>query len=570
MSTRAGELKGSPAPDWPAVPGTLEPAVVSGYLEAGRAHENAGRVAEATEAYRATIAAAETGGLKRVQVEAMRRLAVVRHHASDPHGARRLCEASFAIATEIGEPVLAAEALNALGIIAFETGAMDESRVFYHRAMQLGGADSRLRGRIQQNLGILANVQGDHEAARSHYHESLSEFQRAADERGCAIAYHNLGMISANDRRWDEADRYYQRSLELARGMGDLRLEGLCRLNHAEVDLAQGSFDLALAGAEAALRIFDTIDSRLDRADAYRVIGTVYRETGRIQLAEARLRSAIDMARESEAILGEAEADRELALLYRAAGRNQEALALLYRAHRLFGQLDARRDLVEIRNRGRLLEETYLTVVREWGQSIESADSYTFGHCDRVARYGVAVATALGLDEHAVQTIRVGAYLHDLGKVKVPHEILNKPARLTPEEFEIIKKHPGWGEELLAEVEFPWDIRTIIRWHHERLDGTGYPDGLVGDEFPLTAQIIGVVDVWDALTTSRSYRAALDLSEAMARIEPSRGWWSPEVFAAFLAVVPTLTVEIQAEPRGLLPGGFEPPRPAAETLAGRG
>ena len=158
-----------------------------------------------------------------------------------------------------------------------------------------------------------------------------------------------------------------------------------------------------------------------------------------------RLRSAVDLAVSTGSILSEAEASRELALLYQSMGRNQEALKLLNAAHRLFGRLDARVDLVDVATKVRKLEETYFAVVREWGQSIESSDSYTFGHCERVADYALGVARELGLDEQQQTTIRIGAYLHDLGKVRVPHEILNKPGSLTPEEFRVIQDAPGVG-----------------------------------------------------------------------------------------------------------------------------
>ena len=203
----------------------------------------------------------------------------------------------------------------------------------------------------------------------------------------------------------------------------------------------------------------------------------------------------------------------------------------------MFGRLDARVDLVDVAGKVAQLEETYAAVVREWGQSIESSDSYTFGHCERVAGYGVAVARAMGLDANGQTTVRMGAYLHDLGKVRVPHEILNKPGPLTPEEFEVIKQHPVWGLELLATVHFPWDIKPIIHWHHERSDGTGYPDRLKGDEIPLSAQIICIVDVYDALTTTRSYRSALSSAEALQRMEESRHWWRPDVYGAFQEAV---------------------------------
>jgi putative nucleotidyltransferase with HDIG domain len=218
-------------------------------------------------------------------------------------------------------------------------------------------------------------------------------------------------------------------------------------------------------------------------------------------------------------------------------GRNQEALQLLNTAHSLFGRLDARVELGDVSGREARLEATYLALVRDWGQSIESSDSYTFGHCERVATYAVDVAQTLGLDEHQRTTVRVGAYLHDVGKIRVAHEILNKPGRLTPEEFDVIKMHPIWGIELLDAVEFPWDIKPIIRWHHEKHDGTGYPDRLRGDEIPLNAQIIGIVDVYDALTTTRSYRPAMTHDEALAEMSKCRHWWRAEVYDAFMRAV---------------------------------
>jgi putative nucleotidyltransferase with HDIG domain len=249
------------------------------------------------------------------------------------------------------------------------------------------------------------------------------------------------------------------------------------------------------------------------------------------------LRTAIELAVGTGAVLSEAEASRELAILRQTTGRNREALTLLSTSHRLFGQLHAQLDQVDVGSKLQDLETTYLAVVRDWGQSIESADSYTHGHCERVATYALAVAEELHLPDVLKTTIRIGAYLHDLGKVKVPHEILNKSGPLTPDEVEIIKQHPVWGLELLAGIDLPWDIEPIIRSHHERYDGTGYPDALSGSDVPLTAQIICVVDVYDALTSTRSYRPAMPKTEALATMEDCRHWWRPDVFQAFLRAV---------------------------------
>jgi putative nucleotidyltransferase with HDIG domain len=495
--------------------------------------ERAGSVEEAVEGYRSAIALAERLSDRRTQAEALRRLSVQHHHRGERDVALKLCERSYTIASEIGDDVLAGEALNVLGIFAFEGGAMEEARTRYLEALARASENPVLRGRIEQNLGVLANTHGDHSDALMHYRRSLAAFESSGEDKGCAIVYHNLGMISSDQQLWEDADRYFRRSLDITRRIGDIHLEGLCLLNHAEVHVARQRFEEARGNAEAALAIFDQLGAKLDKADVYKVLGVVYRETGRHALAESRLRAAIDQAVGTGSVLSEAEASRELARLYQMMGRNQEALRLLSAAHRLFTRLDARVDLVDVASKVSRLEDTYLAVVREWGQSIESADSYTFGHCERVATYSTAVAHQLGSDESQLTAIRLGAYLHDVGKVRVPHEILNKPGRLTDPEFEIIKRHPEWGIELLATIEFPWDIKPMIRSHHEKYDGSGYPDRLSGEEIPVTAQIVCIADVYDALTTTRSYRAAMSKEDAIGRMEESQHWWRPDVYRAF-------------------------------------
>lgn len=344
-------------------------------------------------------------------------------------------------------------------------------------------------------------------------------------------------MVSADRQLWDDAERYFSASLEIAESTGDVNIRGHVLLNRTEVDLARGRYEDARRHAEQALQIFDEMGARDKKALAYKFLGMLYRETGRPMLAEARLRTAVDLAAEVDATLSQAEASRELALLYQGQGRNQDALRMLNSSHRLFGRLNARRDLVDVGTKMAHLESVYLAIVRDWGRSIESTDSYTFGHSERVASYAATLARGLGLDDADVTTVRIGAYLHDLGKVRIPHEILNKPGKLTAEEFGIMKLHPEYGLEMLTSVEFPWDIKPIIRSHHEKLNGTGYPDRLRGDEIPLTAQVICIVDVYDAITTTRSYRSAMNHAAALTEIRSCPDWWRPEVMATFLETI---------------------------------
>jgi len=506
-------------------------------LELARERERAGSLPEAIDRYEAAIAAAEAYGDDAVLAEALRRLAAVRHQRGDAAQGRELCLRSYGVALGVNDDVRAAEALNTLGVMDITTCSFDEARETFLQALELGAASQSLRARVEQNLGVVANIQGQLNEAVARYERSLDAYRSAGDEHGCAMAYHNLGMVSADRGRLDAADCYFQESRAFAERVGDVHLWALCLLNHAEVHVARQKFEDARQNAESALAQFDQLGVQRAKADAYRVIGMVYRETGRPALAESRLRSAIDLANAAGALLAEAEASRELALLHQSMGRNVEALRLLNAAYRLFRRLDARVDLVHVGGKMAELEGSYLALVREWGQSIESSDNYTYGHCERVAKHAVAMARALGLDEHAETTILLGAYLHDVGKVRVPHEILKKKSALTSAELEVLQLHPIWGLELFATVDFPWDLKPIIRSHHERYDGTGYPDRLKGDEIPLGAQIVGILDTFDALTTARADHAPLSVDQAVAEITGHRSWWSDQVFEAFLRVV---------------------------------
>ena len=172
-------------------------------------------------------------------------------------------------------------------------------------------------------------------------------------------------------------------------------------------------------------------------------------------------------------------------------------------------------------------------------RSIEAKDPYTEGHCERLAACAVAVGRVLGLGEEDVTALRRGGYLHDLGKVVVPEAILLKPGPLTPPQREVMKQHPVVGEEICRPLRSLQAVLPIIRHHHERRDGSGYPDGLHGAVIPVTARILQVVDVFDALTTDRPYRRAAPKAAALEALESETraGWWDSEIVRAFREVM---------------------------------
>src|SRR5712691_4518219 len=179
------------------------------------------------------------------------------------------------------------------------------------------------------------------------------------------------------------------------------------------------------------------------------------------------------------------------------------------------------------------------TVLFSLALNIEAKDPYTEGHCDRLSKYSVALAEKLGLPQDLRVALRRGGLIHDIGKLAVPEHILLKPGPLTPEERKIMERHTVIGEEICAPLRSFRHVLPIIRHHHEKQDGSGYPDGLKGEQVPLTARILQITDIYDALTTDRPYRKALPLEKAFAimREEVKRGWWDGSILHEFEAVV---------------------------------
>jgi len=183
--------------------------------------------------------------------------------------------------------------------------------------------------------------------------------------------------------------------------------------------------------------------------------------------------------------------------------------------------------------------ETADSVLCTLGLSVEGRDLYTEGHCERLARRAARLGRHLGLDEESVVALRRGGYLHDLGKIAVPDEILKKGSNLTAEEWEVMKQHPLTGENICKPLKSLRLVLPIIRYHHEHSDGSGYPDGLRQGEIPLLPRILQVVDVYDALRTARPYKPALNHEQASLtmRTESENGLWDKELVGEFFTML---------------------------------
>ena len=209
--------------------------------------------------------------------------------------------------------------------------------------------------------------------------------------------------------------------------------------------------------------------------------------------------------------------------------------ALKIRVRNLIDLICLQRDLHrEVAKKTAQLESLSLHVVHTLAKTIDAKDAYTNGHSERVADYSREIAKRYGYDEAGQEEIYMMGLLHDVGKIGVPDTVINKPGRLTDEEFEMIKRHPVIGAEILATVSEMPKLVTGARWHHERYNGTGYPDGLKGEDIPEEARIIAVADAYDAMTSHRSYREIMAQDKVKSEIEKGIGFQFDEKFARIM------------------------------------
>jgi diguanylate cyclase (GGDEF)-like protein/putative nucleotidyltransferase with HDIG domain len=232
----------------------------------------------------------------------------------------------------------------------------------------------------------------------------------------------------------------------------------------------------------------------------------------------------------------------------------------VYRSYRLYlGRLEAEKERVEVEKRHvEQIASLNMRTIEALALAIEAKDHTTHTHLQRVRTYAIEIAKDLSLSPDEIEALRAAALLHDIGKLAVPEHIINKPGRLTPEEFEKMKVHPLVGAEILDRVAFPYPVAPIVRAHHERWDGSGYPAGLVGEEIPIGARILSVVDCLDALASDRQYRPAIPLHKALETVKQQAGvWFDPKVVEVLERRFEDLERIAQThQDGGFIPSGF--------------
>jgi putative nucleotidyltransferase with HDIG domain len=439
-----------------------------------------------------------------------------------------------------GDTAGVAAAVNQMATANLQRGDLEAAEALYNKAQALAetAGDTFLEAVVAQNLGIVAGMRGNLDAALAHYQQSLATYREREMTEYLGPVLNNMAMAYVTLQRWPDAERCYAEAHEDATRSGDSAAVRMIDVNRVEMWILRGDIEKAwTVGDRVRLSATAALDHRaLDEISKH--IGTIARIRGQYADAEQWLDAAFAGAMKREDLLLAAETAREQAELYELMGKNRETLRALGLSHRLFAKLKAARSLADIAMRVERLETRFYDIVHRWAQNIESKDPYTRGHCERVAEYACALAREVGLEDLTMFWFRIGALLHDVGKIEVPTEILTKNGPLTAEERSIMERHAAAGAEMLRDIEFPWDVLPMIRSHHERWDGKGYPDQLAGEGIPLVARLLCIADVFDALASDRPYRVAFPRDEALAIMQRDVGKaFDPELFDRFLNVV---------------------------------
>jgi putative nucleotidyltransferase with HDIG domain len=522
----------------PLIPAGATSAIVD-LLEEGQRCDRAGLRETARDLYEKALRLVRRGdGAAAAGI--VRRIARSHMEEGEFDTALDCLNAALAISELHGDISGIAHALNWMANGQSARGDLDQADQLYVRALAyaMAGRDDSLEAMISQNRGSISSMRGNLVAALDHYASSLVTYRMLGLRQYLGPVLNNMGLVYTQLDRLDEAQAAYEEAVTHCDAVGDVTHRLLALINSAHLWLAHGNVDRAAELCDSVLTEAVAAGDLRSLGETFRHMGVIARTRGDLPEAERQLTAALANAMAREDLLLAAESSREQAELFEMMGKNTQTLQALSQSHQLFTKLRAKHNLADLEKRVGRLETRFVDVVSRWAQTIESADAYTLGHCERVAEYACALAREIGFDEITMFWFRIGALLHDVGKIDVPIEILNKPGRLTDEERVIMEGHAAAGAVMLRDIDFPWDIIPMVRGHHERWDGRGYPDQLAGTDIAFSARILCVADVYDALTTDRPYRAAFSRDQALAMMANDSGkLFDPELYPIFERVM---------------------------------
>src|SRR5437868_987114 len=377
----------------------VESSAVRESIDRAKHAERDGRWAEACARYGSLVRDPDANSDTRVA--ALRWLGRAYLEQGNRGAALDVLEAAVASADILGSPSAVAQALNVIGIVYQVSGDLDQAAAIYEAARakaELGGDGARI-AMIDQNLGTVAMIRGELADAETAYNLAAEAFEEEGD---------------------------HARQLDLA-------------VNKVQLYIAGRRFDEALAQCDRLLAVAGD-DQAPWRGEVLRHVGVIARERGDFGQASEKLRKAEEHALGSGDLLLRADVAEQLAEVYWAQKRHREMLQSLNVAHSLYSQMKAQHRVAQVEKRNGALEARFLQMAKHWGDSIESKDRYTQGHCERVAFFACVLADSAGFNSRSLFWLRIGALLHDIGKSIVPTEVLNKPGKLTDDEWAIMKR----------------------------------------------------------------------------------------------------------------------------------
>jgi HD-GYP domain-containing protein (c-di-GMP phosphodiesterase class II)/Flp pilus assembly protein TadD len=507
-------------------------------LQAAQAAEQSGRWDDALRLYQSSLDLMPAERAEE-RPKVLRFLGRVHFERGEYESAAAVFERSLAGARDLNQPRAAASALNSIAVVAQFRGRLDLAEEAYRRSATLAEevGDARLCALIAQNLGTLCNTRGDLSTALLHYQTALKHFRAAGDQRGASWVLNNMGMLHIDVEEWSAAELCFQSAYVLADQNSDQATLAKIAINRADLHLKRQNYERARECCDEALRIMSALASSVGLAEVHKCYGVLYRETGRSKAAHLQFLLALELAKSCDNPLLEAEVESERGRSFLNERSYRGALMSFNRAYSLFSELGARREILDLQARLQRLEQSYTNAVDLWLDEViipEGEPIHRRGR--RVAQLAVRLARAV--DHRELSTLRIACHLLDIGNAAVPAELLERSGPLDANERETVRAHTMRGDELLGQTGFPADVRSIVRYHHERWDGQGYPDGLAGADIPLAARIAGIADVYDALTTPRAYRAAYAPYEAIRMMQEDAGrQFDPELFAKFRAML---------------------------------
>lgn len=508
-------------------------------LDAAREKERLGDLDEALDMYERAFALSYTSGDGQRSAEILRWIGSVRRERGHLELAEEAYEASLAVAEAHDQPRNVAAAINCLAVLEQVRGDIPRAEALYHRARGIAEQvqDGQLAAMVDHNLGMLANIRGQPSEALEFYGAALTRYRAMGDDQTASRALSNMGMAHVDLEQWQEAEGCFTDAYALAESHGDVLMLGTVEMNRAEYHFQRRQLPTARKYCEHSLSIFNRLRSKPGIAEAYRFLGVLFRESGDADRAHSHFAMALGLAESSEDRLLQAETQIEWALLHLSERRPEQGIRYLNRALRLFSEMQARREVLDIQRRVEKAEGLYLPSVAAWVEEwVAKGDPARAGHGVRVAELSGRIATRLGLDGWDRTTLHVGALVHDIGNAMLP------PERQEPLRGELERTAPGMlhttaGWAMVSDLDFHQQVQAIARHHHERWDGRGYPDGLSGEDIPLAVRIVTLADVYDSLVHQGDHPGMSAMSALPAVEAEAGGRLDPELCVLLREIV---------------------------------